>query len=141
MGQKDLSIYLKEVKDKHFHWGEHDCLIFSNNAFKAYHGFGYAEDWFGRYSIENKPKTTQDMREEFGVNSFDEMIDSKLTRIDYVPPKGAVVATKQNQHRHRALRFIPYALGISIGTKAAFLQDEGVIYLPLDAITTAWIAK
>lgn len=141
MGQKDLSIYLKEVKDKHFHWGEHDCLIFSNNAFKAYHDFGYAEDWFGRYSVGNEPKTTQEMREEFGVNSFDEMIDSKLTRIDYVPPKGAVVATKQNQHRHRALRFIPYALGISIGTKAAFLQDEGVIYLPLDAITTAWIAK
>lgn len=139
--QKQLIAYLREVKDKPFHWGQHDCLVFSNAAFKAYHGFSYADDWLGRYSVDGKPKTVQDMRDEFGVNSFDEMIDAKLKRISYVPPKGAIVATKQNQHRHRAMRFIPYALGISVGTKAAFLSYEGVLYLPLNDVVFSWIAN
>lgn len=137
--QKQLIEYLREVKDKPFHWGTHDCLIFSNGAFRAYHGFGYAEDWFGRYAVDGKPNTTQEMRDEFGVNSFDEMIDAKLKRISYVPPKGAIVATKHGQRRHRAMRFIPYALGISLGTKAAFLSDDGVLYLPLEDVTSSWI--
>lgn len=141
MGSKSLSQYLKSVQDKHFHWGEHDCLIFSNGAFKAYHGYAYGEDWLGRYLSDWKPKTTQEMREEYGYNSFEEAINTRLTKIDYTPPKGSLVATTETRQRHRAIRFLPYALGISIGTKAAFVFDKGIIYLPLDSVTAAWIAK
>lgn len=141
MGQKDLNQYLREVKDKHFHWGEHDCLIFSNGAFKAYHGYAYGEDWLGRYLKNNKLKPTQEMREEYGFEDFGEAVETRLTKINYTPPKGALVATKETRQRHRALRFIPYALGISVGTKAAFVSDRGIIYLPLDSVTSAWVAK
>jgi hypothetical protein len=141
VGQKQLNDYLREVKDKPFRWGEHDCLIFSNNAFAAYHGFGYAEEWFGRYSRDGKPKKTADMRQEFGVEFFDEMIGSKLTQISHIPPKGAIVATSNTAERHCAVRFIPYALGISVGTKAAFLSPNGVLYLPLDDVAKAWVYR
>ena len=141
MGQKDLNQYLREANDKHFHWGEHDCLIFSNHAFKAYHGYAYGEDWLGRYLRDGKPKTTQEMREEYGFENFEEAINTRLTKIDDVPPKGSLVATQETRQRHRALRFLPYALGISVGTKAAFVSDKGIIYLPLDSVTSAWIAK
>lgn len=134
--QKQLSEYLKQIKDKPFEWGVHDCFIFSNNAFKAYHGFGYAEDFIGRYMKDGEPMLPSRLRQEFNADSFDEAIEDRLKAIDYVPPKGSLVATKKAERWH-----IGYALGISIGTKAAFLSKNGLVYFPLDDITRAWVPR
>jgi hypothetical protein len=134
--QKQLTQYLREVRDKPFRWGDHDCLIFSNAAFKAYHGYGYAEDWLGRYMKDGEPMLPSRLRVEYGVINFDELIEERLEPISYVPPKGAVCATKKADRWH-----IGYGLGISIGTKAAFLSQRGVVYFPLDDITKAWVAR
>jgi hypothetical protein len=134
--QKSLIEYLREVKDKPFRWGEHDCLIFSNAAFKAYHGFGYADDWLGRYMKDGEPMLPSRLRVEFGAIDFDEAIEEKLKPISHVPPKGALCATKREERW-----YIGYALGVCIGTKAAFLSQRGVIYFPLDDVTKAWVPK
>ena len=134
--QKQLNDYLREVKDKPFRWGEHDCFIFSNTAFKAYHGFGYADDWVGRYMRDGEPMLPSRLRVEFGAIDFDEAIEEKLKPIDYVPPKGALVATKKAERWH-----IGYALGICVGTKAAFLSQRGVVYFPLEDVTKAWVPR
>lgn len=134
--QKRLNDYLRSVRTTPFKWGEHDCLTFSNSAFKLYHGFGYADDWIGQYMNGSDPMLPSRLRREFGFDSFDEAMAGKLVEVDHVPPRGALVATKMVERW-----LIGYALGICVGTKAAFLSRRGVIYSPLDDIAKAWMPK
>ena len=133
---KRLNQYLREVKDKPFRWGEHDCFTFSNAAFQAYHGFGYADDWIGKYMVDGEPMLPSRLRVAFGAIDFDEAIEERLEPISYTPPRGALVATKKAERW-----YIGYALGICVGIKAAFLSQRGVVYFPLDDVTKAWVPR
>ena len=133
MGSLELQRYIESVWNEPLVLGKHDCLTFCNAAFKAYHGYGWADDWLGRYSQNPKRDT---LKKEFGFSTFTEAVDSKLKRVEYVPPLGALVTTKQ------ASRWIiGVAMGICTGTKAVFLSKEGVLYLPLDYIHQAWVKE
>lgn len=134
--QKRLNTYLRAVRSEPFRWGQHDCLTFSNTAFKLYHGFGYADDWLGEYMNGDDPMLPSRMRQKFGAQTFDEAIGRKLKEIDGVPPRGALVGTKMVERW-----MIGYALGVCVGTKAAFLSRRGVVYSPLDDIDKAWVPK
>jgi hypothetical protein len=135
MGARErLNAYLKDVRDKPFEWGVHDCLTFTNNAFHAMYGEGWADDWLDRYMIDGRAMRRRELMQEFKRNDFVKAVDEKLTRINHVPPLGALVTTKQCQRW-----LIGVAMGISTGTKAVFLSKQGVLYLTLDAIEQAWI--
>ena len=135
MGQREsLNTYLKSVKDKKFQWGAHDCLTFTNDAFHAMYGEGWADDWLGRYMTGSKLLRSKELKKEFGFSKFSDAVDRKLSRIDYVPPLGALITTKEAQRW-----IIGVAMGICTGSKAVFLSKEGVLYLPLDVIHQAWV--
>jgi hypothetical protein len=134
--EKRLNSYLRAVRSEPFRWGKHDCLTFSNGAFRAYHGFGYADDWLGEYMAGDDPMLPSRMRDKFKAHTFDEAIERKLQGVNHVPPRGALVATKKAERW-----LIGYALGICVGTKAAFLSRAGVVYLTLDEIDKAWMPK
>jgi len=131
-----LNSYIRSVRSEPFRWGHHDCLIFSNTAFKHYHGFGYADEWIGEYMVGDDPMLPSKMRDKFKAQTFDEAIERKLQAVNHVPPRGALVATKKIERW-----LIGYALGICVGTKAAFLSRAGVVYSPLDEIDKAWMPK
>jgi hypothetical protein len=146
VGQRErLNEYLKSVRDVPFQWGEHDCLTFTNDAFHAMYGEGWADDWLGRYMRDGELLSRYQLIEEFGFGKvlgragtdlFNMAVDEKLTRINCVPPLGALITTRKAQ------RWITgVAMGISTGTKGVFLSDEGVLYLPLDAVEKAWIKQ
>ena len=131
-----INEYIRSVRREPFRWGHHDCLIFSNTAFKLYHGFGYADDWLGRYMNGDNPLLPSKLKQEFKADSFDEAVADKVQEISYTPPKGALIATL------RAERWaVGYSLGICVGIKGAFLSRGGLIYLPMDDIEKAWIPK
>lgn len=136
--EKRLSAYLKAVRDVPFAWGTHDCLTFTNEAWRAMYGHGWADDWIGRYMLETPYGTRlmrrEQLRAEFGHFSFDAAVDEKLMRVTHVPPRGALVAT--DKVRRWA---IGYGLGICVGSKCAFLSDKGVIYSPVTSIARAWV--
>lgn len=135
MGKREsLNDYLKSVKDRPFEWGKHDCLTFTNDAFKLMYGTGWADDWLGRYMIDGKPMRKQQLIKEFRTSNFDSAVDKKLKRIDYIPPLGALVTTKKAQRWVTGV-----AMGLSTGSKAVFLSKEGLIYLPFANIEQAWI--
>jgi hypothetical protein len=137
MGQREsLNDYLKSVKDKSFEWGKHDCLTFTNNAFKAMYGEGWADDWLGRYMEGSRIFRRDELRKEFKFSTFTCAVDNKLSRINHIPPLGALVTTQKAQRW-----VIGVAMGICTGTKAVFLSKEGMLYLPLDYIHQAWVKK
>ena len=135
MGTREsLNAYLKQVRDIPFEWGSHDCLTFTNNAFHAMYGEGWADDWLGRYMVDGRPMRKSQLKREFKFSSFTDAVDDKLHRIDYIPPLGSLITTKQAQRWVTGV-----AMGICTGTKCVFLSKRGVLYLPLDAIEQAWI--
>ena len=137
MGQREsLNDYLNSVRDKSFEWGEHDCLTFTNNAYKAMYGKGWADDWLGRYMNGSMALRRSELKKEFGFSSFTSAVDKKLHRIGHIPPLGALVTTKEAQRW-----IIGVAMGICTGTKAVFLSKEGMLFLPLDYIHQAWVKE
>lgn len=137
MGQREsLNLYLKSVKDIPFKWGSHDCLTFTNNAYHAMYGQGWADDWLGRYISEGIFLRRNELKKEYGFKTFSDAVDQRLKRVNHVPPLGALVTTKAAQRW-----VIGVAMGICTGTKAVFLSKEGVLYLPLDYIHQAWVRE
>ena len=137
MGPREiLNNYLSSVCRKPFAWGVHDCLTFTNDAFREMHGEGWADDWLGRYMDGNRVLKRQELKAEFGHSTFERAVDLRLRRVHHVPPLGSLVTTK------RARRWVTgVALGICTGTKAVFLDKVGVIYLPLTDIDAGWVKQ
>ena len=133
--QERLNDYLKSVQGEPFAWGRHDCLTFTNTAFRVMHGKGWGDDLLGRYMTDRgRPMGRDQLRVEFGYWSFEAAVDDRLTRIGYVPPRGALVTTKHSQRWA-----IGVAMGISVGASAVFLSKQGLLYLPIEMIDKAWL--
>ena len=99
------------------------------------YGKGWADDWSGKYISESGAyKKRSDLIKTFGFDTLEAGIDSKLKRIDYTPPRGALVTSKAPN-----LWAIDKALGISIGLKAAFLGKKRLIFLPIQKVENGWI--
>ena len=131
--QERLTSYIRAVAEVPFKWGEHDCLTFTNDAYRAMHGAGWADDWLGRYMIDGVPMRRQQLKAEFGWSNIDAAIDDGMQRVAF-PPRGALVTTK---HAQRWITGV--ALGVCVGTRGVFLGKAGVIYMPLEYIEKAWI--
>jgi len=130
----ELNKYIREVRNVPFQWHVNDCFIFTNNAFRAMYGEGWADDWVGKYTKNGLYLKRDELRQEFKANTLEEGIDRKLKRINYIPPKGSLVTTNKVRRW-----IIGEALGISIGTKAIFLGEKGIISTQIDFITNAWV--
>lgn len=136
MGPHDrLIAYVKAQRGKQFALGEHDCFTFSNGAWQAMHGEGYADHFAGRYAGLGPKAFAKLMKECFGTVSIIEAFDNGLTRVAF-PPKGALVATKNARPY-----FTGYALGIAMGVTAVFLGEDDVIYMPISQIEGAWVKR
>jgi hypothetical protein len=126
------------VQDVPFKWGAHDCLTFTNGAWRAMYGAGWADDWQGRYMTTGatglRPMFRRELQSEFGFKSFSEAMAARLTPVSGVPPRGALVITSD-----RAGWFIGGALGICTGTNGAFLGSDGIEYATADKFTGAWV--
>lgn len=129
---------MREIANTPFKWGQHDCFTFTNTAFEKMHGKGWADDWLNSYmSNDGYPLKKTSLQSRFGFDTFEEAVDTKLLRYDGIPPRGALVTTKNSCRNW----YVGAAMGISIGTKAAFLSDTGTIYLPIETIDNAWVIK
>lgn len=136
MNLKALDDYLERCKEYSFEWGVHDCLTFSNRAFHVMYGEGWCDDWLGRYLKNKEPIKNDQLKEEFGFETLEEGVSSKLKKIDYVPPRGALVTAKMSR------RFLlGQAFGICTGTRAVFIGGKGLVYFPIDRISNAWVKE
>jgi hypothetical protein len=135
---RELNQFLRDNKDRPFEWGNWDCLIFTNEAWKAMYGFGWADDWLGRYYKQeehNLQTLTQDqLRKEYGFNTLSEAVSTKLDKVDTFPPVGALVATRKIRNWS-----VGYGFGIAIGTKAALLSRKGIIFHPIETVNMKWV--
>ena len=136
MGPKErLNIYLSNLSDEPFEWGVNDCFTFTNGAFRAMYGVGYADDWMGRYMNGRTPKHASSLRREFKHSTLFNGLASKLVRVQH-PVFGSLVTTSKNQ------RWVTgAALGISIGSRGIFLSKDGLIRMNIEDVESAWVLK
>lgn len=129
-----LNTYLKQHLTDEFKWGEADCLIFTNGAYRAMYGEGWCDDWLGRYMNKSSPKKHSELIKEFGFDTLEDGVSSKLTKIDYIAPLGGLVTARLSR------RFLHgQVFGISNGQKAIFHTHGGYLYYPLNKVTNAWV--
>ena len=139
MGPREsLSAYLRDVSGPPFAWGRHDCLTFTNDAWRSMYGHGWADEWIGNYMQGDNVIGRSELRKKLwrlhGANTLEQAIDTRWQRVGHVPPLGALVTTK------KARKWITgVAMGVCTGSKCAFLDKVGVIYLPMDDIESAWV--
>ena len=135
MGQnRILNDYLREQRGRCFDLGRHDCFTFTNGAWRAMHGAGYADGIIGRYAGLGPKGLKALMRATYGGDTVMQCLDMHLIRVGGVPPRGALVASD------KISRWIAgVALGIACGSRAAFLGDQDVVYMPIDEISGAWV--
>ena len=134
--QASLAEYIRDVDGRAFEWGVHDCLTFTNGAFVAMYGKGWADDWLGRYMIDGRVMRRRELIAEFGWNKVEPAIDTKLKRAGRYPPRGALVTSK---HAQRWITGV--AFGICTGARCVFLGKEDVIHMTLDLIDNAWVPE
>jgi len=130
-----LNAYILEVRDTAFMWHVFDCFMFTNTAYQRMFGVGWADSWNGKYIDSSGLYMRREaLREAFKAETLEQAIDRKLKRIDYVPPRGALVTT-----RHTRRWVIGEALGIGIGSSAVFVGENSLIQLPIEYISNAWV--
>lgn len=129
-----LNEYIKKVRDVPFQWHVNDCFTFTNNAFHAMYGEGWADDWIGKYTKNGLYLKRDELRKVFGAQTLEQAIDEKLKRYDGIPPRGALVSTDKTRRW-----VIGQALGISVGAKAIFLSETGVVSVYIEDIKNAWV--
>ncbi len=133
MGSQELTRYLKAQRGREFKLGEHDCFTFTNGAWQAMHGVGYADDFVGLYAGLSKKGFAKLMKSSFGHSDLIDALDHGLIRLQGFPPKGALVVSKSARPY-----FTGYALGIAYGANAVFLGDCDLEYVPITDIDGAW---
>lgn len=129
--EASLNRYLREVANKPFRLGRHDCLTFTNEAWRRMYGHGWADDWHGRYL---RARNASDLQIEYGHQTLEDAVGERLLRCVGIPPRGALVTGIA-----AGGWLTGEAFGIAVGANAAFLSGSGVIYLPITDIHTAWV--
>lgn len=133
---KKLHAFLRHVGPRPFEWGAWDCLIFTNEAFRAMDGVGWADDWIGRYIALGGLLTRNQLRSEYGYQSIDDALCERFSRVCGVPPRGALVVGGPDVI---TAGYLGVGFGISVGASAAFLSASGVVYCPIETIDSAWV--
>ncbi len=124
--------YLRNYPSEPLVPGENDCLTFTDGAWRAMHGYGWATDWIGRYASHGRFLGRKALIEAFGCDNILDAIDGKLQRHNGVPPFGALVAAPG-----RAV--FGQALGICTGHHAAMIGKDGLCRIHIDEITASWV--
>jgi hypothetical protein len=132
--QSRLNEYLREQRGKCFDLGKHDCFTFTNGAWAAMHGGGYADDVIGKYKSMGPKSLQKFMLKSFGHDNLTDCFDAHMTRVEGIPPRGAIVMSSRTSRW-----FTGKALGISMGTKAVFLGDLDMLYMHITEIEAAWV--
>lgn len=126
-----LNAYLREVAHTPFRLYRHDCLTFTNEAWRRMYGRGWADDWLGRY---HAARTDKDLRAEFGFDTLEAAVNARLKPCVGIPPRGALVTGVS-----AGGWLTGKAFGIALGSNAAFLSGQGVVYHSIIDIMNAWI--
>lgn len=131
---QQLARYVNDHRDVDFELGKHDCFTFTNGAWRVLYGEGYADGIIGKYAGLGPKAFKALLKAEFGHPEIVDCFDAHLTRVEDIPPRGAIVATDD------CARWISgRALGIAVGIYGVFVGDKGVVYKPITEITEAWV--
>jgi len=131
MNLTGLNKYIRENKHRKFCFCKHDCLTFTNEVWEILYGHKWSPDWLGRYGAFTRPDALQ---KEYGFKALEDAIDSKLRRVEGIPPKGALVVTRNAKNWSTGL-----AMGISVGGSGLFLSETGMVNIPIEDCHMGWV--
>lgn len=133
--EERLGVYVSSVRERPFHYGEHDCILFSAGAVEAQTGTDIAADYRGKYSDKAGAAA---ILKQVGKGTLLRTLDATLER------------RKPSRARRGDLVWFEASVGVCIGGEALFvgeerlaekagvLMREGLITVPRRLWAKAW---
>lgn len=122
-----LNDYVLSCAKKPFVWGEHDCCMFAAGAVSQMTGVDYAAAFRGLYSTREEAE--QILAERGGLENIVSELLGPPIELPFAQ-RGDVVIREEDEG---------FALGIVLGTVAAFTGGAGLVFLPtLTSGLKAW---
>ena len=117
--------YLEQSRKKPFAWGDHDCITFANKACAAQKGYGFADEFLGKYTTSKGALLTyqrwiRSTKYDSLINAVDDRLDRLKTNI---PPIGSIVAKQDNL----ADAVLPIKFGVCVGRLIAFVGADKLV--------------
>jgi hypothetical protein len=118
--ESKLNAYIEENKDKAFKYGTWDCCIFTAGAVQIVTGFNHITEF--KYKTK---KTAEKLLKEGG--GIEAILDSKFDRksIPCMAKRGDIILYNK-------------AIGVCVGNKAIFLNEEGYATVPMKDWEVTW---
>lgn len=117
--------YLEQSRQKPFAWGDHDCITFANKACAAQKGYGFADEFLGKYTTSQGALLTyRRWLKSSNHSTLIEAVDDRLERLKTnIPPIGSIVA-KQDDLANAVL---PIKFGVCVGRLIAFVGADKLV--------------
>lgn len=120
-----LEGYVEQSRRAPFAWGTHDCVTFTCGWFRLMTGRDAFAPFRGKYATENEAHRLMIANDVHGMEEAGRFLFGE-------PRKG-------NAHLQRGdLVYAEGALGICVGAKSVFLNEEGLTFLRHDKLELGW---
>lgn len=117
--------YLEQSRQKPFAWGDHDCITFANKACAAQKGYGFADEFLGKYTTcQGALLTYRRWLKSSNHSTLIEAVDDRLERLKTnIPPIGSIVAKQDNLTN----AVLPIKFGVCVGRLIAFVGADRLV--------------
>jgi hypothetical protein len=124
-----LNAVVEQYRDTPFAWGVHDCCMWAGRVVEAQRGEDPAARWRGTYSTGKQAR--QLIASEFGGRIENIPTVLGFEAADVLTCRRGWLVTASFPRRGMAL-------GVCLGSKAAFAGRFGLVFLPMTAVRHAW---
>jgi len=122
---------LEDYQHTNFAWGQDDCIHFVGRAVEYQVGETFDDESLWEYTTEQQAKRNLvKFYKKHNVKNIVDLFDRLYTRTHAIPPDGSIVAKATDGQET-----LGYALGVVSGRHGAFLDWDGLKFLPLDHTT------
>ena len=135
LNQAAVFEFVKSCARRKYVFGEFDCLTFTNEAFRAAWGWGYADDWIGKYHNGGELVKPKLLQARVGASSFEEAIGRKLVQqpVSFLG-RGSIIMADTGH----SFPYTEGALGIITGRVAMCVGLEGLVPVNIQDIQKGW---
>ena len=128
---EEMNKLLEEARNKPYKIGEHDCALFVTDIMRVFSGRDYSKAFRGKYKTQ-----TGALKLIKRLSGGEESLREAATNVFGIDPlkpawamRGSPVLYKEDGQEH---------LGVSTGTHAAVLHEDGLKFIPLSDCECCW---
>jgi len=133
-----LNAYIESKRHEPFAWATNDCVAFVQGAAEAQLGTNPFDGRIPSYT-DYKTAVRQYSYVKNSNSAWYDLLNDVFTRHHgLLPPRGSIVAKEVS---NPAVRALGVGLGVVLDTRAAFVGDDGLVFVKVSKDDPAWLVE